>query len=64
MPLAILCSTFLLRATCHEDCPESEDHIRVKDYASQMVVKPHKTFQEVEANFTCFSDVQSKAKLR
>ena len=42
--LSYLC---LFRASTHEDCPENDDYIRVKDYASQMVVKPHRTFNEV-----------------
>lgn len=35
------------RATEHPKCPESQDHVRVYDYASQMVIKPHRTFNEV-----------------
>ncbi|XP_046850526.1 stAR-related lipid transfer protein 7, mitochondrial-like [Xenia sp. Carnegie-2017] len=34
------------RTLSHDDCPESDDYIRVKDYASQMLVRPHTTFQE------------------
>ena len=43
----------LFRASIHEDCPESEEYIRVKDYASEMVVRPHKTFQEVNWIWLC-----------
>ncbi|XP_028415009.1 stAR-related lipid transfer protein 7, mitochondrial-like [Dendronephthya gigantea] len=34
------------RASSHEECPESEEYIRVKDYASQMVVRPHGAFHQ------------------
>ncbi|XP_031568420.1 stAR-related lipid transfer protein 7, mitochondrial-like [Actinia tenebrosa] len=39
------------KATDHPKYPESQDHVRVNEYASQMVIKPHRMFEENGMDF-------------
>lgn len=43
------------RATSHPDYPENTDHVRVKEYASHMVIRPHRTFDEDGMDFVLSS---------
>lgn len=38
---------YVFRATSHPQYPESDEHVRVKEYESYMVIKPHQTFDQV-----------------
>lgn len=40
------CMVLVSRATEHPSCPERNDVVRVTDFQSQMVIKPHKSFNE------------------
>ncbi|EDO46303.1 predicted protein, partial [Nematostella vectensis] len=39
------------KATSHPKCPENNTHVRVTDYGSQMVILPHRTFDENGMDF-------------
>ena len=42
------------KATEHPRCPESSKYVRVKTYNSQMVIKPHSSFEEVSKRFDTY----------
>lgn len=37
----------IFRAVQHPGVPETQDYVRVHSYQSKMVIRPHKTFDEV-----------------
>jgi len=43
------------RATSHPKYPEGDEHVRVKEYASHMVIRPHRTFDENGMDFVLSS---------
>lgn len=49
------------RATDHPKCPEGKKNVRVKQYESKMVIRPHKSFDENGFDYllTYFDDPKS-----